>query len=104
MKVRQELLVKIETLHNKIRFLARSSGSRSGARARNAVSLIEAITKVLEKARGPLKVGDIMQKVLASGYRSTSDNFRGIVNQTLIKEKKFKCFSRGTYQLRVSSN
>ena len=35
-----------------------------------------------------MKVGDITDAVLATGYRSNSDNFRAIVNQTLIKERK----------------
>ena len=42
-----------------------------------------------------------MEAVKANGYRSSSDNFRGIVNQTLIKEKKrFTAPSRGLYQLK----
>lgn len=99
LKVRQKLQAKIEVLDNRIRAIGGSPGSRSGTRARNAVSLVEAITKVLEKADGPLKVGEIMQKVLATGYRSNSENFRGVINQTLIKEKKFKSAARGTYRL-----
>ena len=44
---------------------------------------------------------DIVDGVLGSGYRSSSANFRGIVNQTLIKEKKkFTSPSRGMYQLK----
>ena len=77
-----------------------ASGGRGGTRARNEVSLQEAILQTLSKAGGPLSVGQILDKVSAAGYRSTSANFRGIVNQTLIKDKRFVSSSRGMYQLK----
>src|SRR5688572_5261220 len=57
-----------------------SAGNGTGKRARNEVPLTEAIERVLGKARGPLSVGEIVAGVLASGYRSMSANFRGVVN------------------------
>ncbi|HEY7118312.1 MAG TPA: hypothetical protein VH475_17115 [Tepidisphaeraceae bacterium] len=75
-------------------------GGGGHIRARNAVSLQDAIIHVLTKAGGPMKVGDIMDRVHSLGYRSNSANFRGIVNQTLIKDKRFTASSRGTYQLK----
>ena len=48
-----------------------------------------------------MRVGEIVEAVQAGGYRSNSANFRGIVNQTLIKERKrFAAADRGLYQLR----
>jgi len=38
--------------------------------------------------------------VLAGGYRSTSPQFKAIVNQTLIKEKRFVSAARGIYRLK----
>ena len=38
-----------------------------------------------------------------SGYRSNSANFRSIVNQTLIKDKRFGSAGRGVYQLKKAS-
>lgn len=102
MKVRQKLEAKIQAVDAKIRGLGGSTTGGRGTRARNAVNLVDAISGVLEKTGGPMKVGDIMQKVLATGYRSNSENFRGIINQTLIKEKKFKSAARGTYHLRTT--
>ena len=49
-----------------------------------------------------MPVGDIMDKVLATGYKSKSANFRGIVNQTLIKDKRFAQVERGVYELKAS--
>ena len=78
----------------------RSAGGGGGGRARNDVSLQDAIHRVLSKASAPMGVGDIMEKVRAAGYRSNSANFRGIVNQTLIKDKRFSSAARGVYQLK----
>jgi hypothetical protein len=80
----------------------RGKGRGRGAnRARNEQSLVEALTSVLEDAGKPLGVGQIMAAVQATGYHSSSDNFRGIINQTLIKERKlFSAVSRGVYQLK----
>ena len=75
-------------------------GGGGGSRARNKISLQEAILQVLSKSSGPMNVGAIMDKVSGMGYRSTSANFRGIVNQTLIKDKRFVPASRGMYQLK----
>jgi hypothetical protein len=79
--------------------VGRSAGG-GGGRARNEMSLQDAIHQVLSKASAPMAVGDIMEKVRAAGYRSNSANFRGIVNQTLIKDKRFTSAARGMYQLR----
>jgi hypothetical protein len=55
---------------------------------------------VLGKTGKPMNVGDIAAEVQRRGYKSNSANFRGIVNQTLIKEKQFSQASRGMYQLK----
>jgi hypothetical protein len=75
-------------------------GGRGGGRARNGMSLVASLEAALKKGE-PMSVGDIVDAVQAAGYRSSSANFRGIVNQTLIKEKKrFSSPSRGMYQLK----
>jgi len=72
-----------------------------GGRARNEQSLVETIEGVLKHSGKPMRVGEIVDAVQAGGYRSNSDNFRGIVNQTLIKERKrFAAAERGVYQLK----
>lgn len=74
----------------------------TGARARNDKSLPEALAEVLTEAGRPMKIAEIADAVQAAGYRSTSDNFRAIVNQTLIKERKRFAPGpeRGTYQIK----
>lgn len=75
-------------------------GGRGRGRARNQVSLPAAMETVLKKSGKPMRVGDIVDAVQRSGYRSSSANFRGIVNQTLIKEPRFKSTERGFYTLK----
>ena len=73
----------------------------STGRARNEKSLVATLEEVLEKNPKGLSVGDIVAAVQAAGYKSGSPNFRGIVNQTLIKERKrFGAVSRGVYAIK----
>jgi hypothetical protein len=78
----------------------RPPGSGGGKRPRNKKSLVEVIHDVLTKAGEAMRVGDIHDAVKAAGYKSSSDNFRGIVNQTLIKDKQFASAGRGLYKLK----
>jgi predicted RNase H-like nuclease (RuvC/YqgF family) len=71
----------------------------AGGRVRNEMSLGDAIAAVVA-GKGAMSVGDIMDAVTASGYRSGSKNFRGIVNQTLIKDERFQQASRGVYGMK----
>ncbi len=77
-----------------------AGGGGAGSRVRNEKSLIEMIEGVLGKSNKPMKVGDIADAVQNGGYRTNSANFRGIVNQTLIKDKRFTSAGRGLYQMK----
>ena len=77
-----------------------AGGGGAGSRVRNDKSLIEMIEGVLGKSSKPMKVGDIADAVQGGGYRTNSANFRGIVNQTLIKDKRFTSAGRGLYQMK----
>lgn len=94
---------RIANLDGATRGVRASNAARAGGgkRPRNTISLVESLEKVLGEKNKPLAVGDIVNGVLASGYRSSSPSFRAIVNQTLIKEKKkFASAGRGIYQLK----
>ena len=79
----------------------RIGGGGGGGRARNPRSLVETLEEVMRNSGKPMRVGEIMDAVSATGYRSNSANFRGIINQTLIKERKrFAQAARGTYELK----
>lgn len=100
LRKRRKLEAKLDKIDQQIAALGGNGAAvgRRGSRPRNAVSLNEAIASVLEKASKPLGVPEITQKVLATGYRSSSPAFKSIVNQTLIKDKRFKAIARGIYQ------
>ena len=77
---------------------------RRGSRARNDKSLADTLEDVLRSKGSAMGVGEIMEAVLATGYRSNAENFRGIINQQLIKEKKrFTKTGRGMYQVKGGS-
>ena len=103
---RSELQRKLEGLDRQIIKLnggIRGMRGRIGGRARNPRSLVETMEEVLRNNGKPMKVGEIVDAVSATGYRSNSANFRGIVNQTLIKERKrFGQADRGVYELKES--
>jgi len=100
-KQRERLARQLRTLDERIRALG-GQGSGAGTRPRNAKSLVAVMEEVLKGAGKPMNVGDITTAVERRGYRSSSPNFRSIVNQTLIKEKQFAQASRGVYGLKKS--
>jgi hypothetical protein len=70
-------------------------GTGAATRARNDMNLVESLVKVLTgKTMGVTEVADAVQR---AGYKTSSPNFRTIVNQTLIKSDKFKRVGRGQY-------
>ncbi len=100
-------LARLQQLEADIRQLGGSAGRRGrggagGGRLRNEKSLVETLEEVLKTGR-PMNVGDITAAVKKSGYQSNSANFRSIVNQTLIKDKRFVSVGRGVYQIKKAS-
>ena len=76
--------------------VGRPARKKAGRRPRNAGSLIESLRKLLTgKTMSVTEMADAVQK---AGYKTSSPNFRTIVNQTLINNKKdFKRIARGQY-------
>lgn len=67
-------------------------------RPKNEKNLEDALKDVLtNKVMGVTEVAEAVQR---AGYMTSSVNFRTIVNQTLIRSKKFKKVSRGQYTAR----
>ena len=72
---------------------ARRAGARK--RPRNEKSLEVALADVLKgKTMGVTEVAEAVQR---AGYKTTSPNFRTIVNQTLIRSSLIKKLGRGAY-------
>lgn len=74
-------------------------GAPPGARVKNDKSLAETIQDVLSGG-GAKGVGEIVDSVLATGYKTNARNFRNIVNQVLIKDDRFASPVRAKYQLK----
>ncbi|MFG0258950.1 MAG: hypothetical protein ACF8LK_01250 [Phycisphaerales bacterium JB041] len=116
---RDELLSKVESIEAEIAAIngalgvstaaprgRRTSGRRSaaavrvtrmpgGRRPRNDSSLEVALANTLKgKTMG---VSEVAAAVQEAGYKTTSPNFRTIVNQTLIKSDLIKKIGRGQY-------
>src|SRR5665213_1847005 len=96
-KRRNTLQRRLDDLDKKIQRIE-GAGRGGTGRSHNATSLPDTIDQVLRRHGKPMKVGDIVSAVEATGYRSSSDNFRGIVNQSLIKDERFAAPERGLYQ------
>lgn len=105
---RGQLVAEVEALDAEIEALTgRSSPGGSKRRRRpaaprrrpkNKTGLVEALHKVL---RGrTMSVTEVATAVQKAGYKTSSDNFRVIVNQALINSKNKKLFkkvARGQY-------
>ena len=72
---------------------------KKGRRAKNKISLADALAEIL-KGKKATAVAEATEAVLASGYKTASGAFKSLVNQTLIKDKRFKSVSRGQYALK----
>ena len=95
------LLKRRETLRTRLaeveqRLREAGSTGRTRVRPQNEMNLVESLKKVLTgKTMGVTQVAEAVQK---AGYKTFAANFRTIVNQTLIKNRKvFKKISRGQY-------
>lgn len=105
-KRRQSLLSELDSVESEIAvaagtlggngYVRSSSGRRPRRRPRNEKNLVESLRKLLKGTT--MSVTEMSGAVQRAGYRTTSPNFRTIVNQTLIKNPKlFKRVSRGRY-------
>jgi hypothetical protein len=70
---------------------------RRGPRARNTVSLGDAIAQAVE-VRARITPSEAAELVLSNGYVSTAGNFQMTVANTLAKDERFQRISRGVYE------
>ena len=74
--------------------------TRRHRRAKNKVGLADALAGFL-KGKKKVAIGEAMEGVLAAGYKTTSKEFRKVVNKTLLTDKRFKKIGRGVFTLKV---
>lgn len=102
---RRELQKELDRFDRTIAAITGSNGRiprRAGGRAHNERSLSDTIEQVLSTSSEPMSIGDIVERVEASGYRSSSANFRTLVNVTLFKDERFENAGRGSYLLKAT--
>lgn len=101
-RTHDRLTRKLSFIKDQIELLERELGvtdvTRRRARMKQGLSLADSIVAVLTKR--PKKIDDIMEAVKANGYVSTSPNFRIMVTQILIKDRRIKRVRRGQYAAR----
>src|SRR4051794_9566836 len=97
-KERRQLAARLARIDRELAIVGGVPGA--SLRPRNDKNLVDVIADVMGGAKQPMGVGEVTDAVLAAGYRSSSANFKGIVNQTLIKERRFTSPERGLYQLK----
>ncbi len=97
---RQALLKQLKAidaqLGHRVAVPAAAKPGRAAKRAKNTVTLPEAMLKVMTKDKG-LSVPEIAKAVTRVGYRSVSKTFHTIIYQTLARDKRFKRLARGRY-------
>ena len=106
-----DLSSELKLMEQRIRTLEREC-SRLGAalaagpmrfgrkRPRNEMNLEDSLIELLRDQT--LSVTQISEDVQKAGYKTTSPNFRTIVNQTLINSPAFKRVSRGKYTVKAN--
>lgn len=72
-----------------------TAAGRPRRRPQNDANLSDSLLGVLKSAT--MSVTEASEAVQKAGYQTTSSSFRTIVNQTLIKDPRFKKVSRGRY-------
>lgn len=92
---REKLLDQVREVESELAELGAAQLGGSRRRARNDQNLADALVDLLKDQT--LNVTSIAEEVQRAGYRTTSPNFRTIVNQTLIKDDRFKRVGRGLY-------
>ncbi len=101
---RDKLASQLAEVEGEIRELGGQMGGEippGGKRPRNARNLADALADLL--ANQTLSVTSAAEEVQKAGYRTTSPNFRTIVNQTLLKDERFKRVGRGQYTAKASA-
>ena len=74
--------------------------TRRRRRAKNKIGLADALAGLL-KGKAKVTIGEAMKGVLSAGYRTTSSNFRQVVNKMLLTDKRFKNVARGVFTLKA---
>lgn len=91
---REKLMAELADINAQIAEMGGTIGGSGGGR-RNNMTLPDALHQVLSGTT--MSVTEAADAVRAAGYQSNAANFRTMVNQALLKDKRFKKVARGQY-------
>lgn len=103
---REKIQRALKTVEQRIVLLegrASASGSKKvrRKRPRNATSLSTVIAEILSKSKNGLPLGELSERILASGYKSSSANFKNVLYQSLYHSSSIEHDSKtGHYRLK----
>jgi hypothetical protein len=94
LKKRDQLIREIEATESHIaelqaRLIPVSRPRSTKPRLQNAMPLRQVVQEVLKRSRKGLPLANLHDRVLASGYKTGSKNFKNILYQCLYNEKEF---------------
>jgi len=76
-------------------------GRKFGKRPRNEKSLYETVVELLSRTKKGYPLADLTEKILSTGYKSTSSDFKNVVYQCLYNAKEIiHDPETGTYRLK----
>lgn len=94
-KRREKIVQSLAELDSEIASLGGRITGGIRKRPRNDNNLTDALHNLLKNKT--MSVTEAAAEVQKAGYMTTSPNFRTIVNQTLLKDSRFKRVGRGQY-------
>ena len=92
---RDRLMNELSEINAEIAELGGALAGSGGGGRRNVMTLPDALHQVLSGTT--MSVTEAADAVRAAGYQSNAANFRTMVNQALLKDKRFKKVARGQY-------
>ena len=104
LKNREKLLKDLQRVEKRIKTLEgrKTTGAKrkSRKRARNAKSLRKVVTEILSRNKKGVVLDALSKKVLATGYKSNSSNFKNVLYQCLYNIDDFEHDKKsGAYRL-----
>lgn len=92
---RDRLLEQVAEIDRELAALGSAGVAPGRKRPRNEKNLADALVELLTGQT--MSVTEAAEAVQRAGYATTSANFRTIVNQTLLRDRRFKKVARGQY-------
>ena len=80
---------RIKVLEGRKQAAGRKQRRKSGKRVKNAHSLRSTVTEVLSKNKSGIALDPLSKRILATGYKSNSGNFKNVLYQCLYNHDEF---------------